>query len=51
LEFFPEEKTEADDRVAALLRAAKGLQPTDLDELKRYAEYRRANSRLGQKAK
>jgi transcriptional regulator with XRE-family HTH domain len=51
LEFFPAEKTEADERVAALLRAAKGLQASDLDELKRYAEYRRAHSRLGQKAK
>lgn len=43
LEFFPPEKeAAADDPVAALLRTAKQLAPEDLQELHRYAEFRRA---------
>lgn len=43
LEFFPrDEEAHQDDRVTALLRAAKQLKPEDLDELRRYAEFRRA---------
>ena len=42
LEFFPAETERQDDRVTALLRAAKQLPPEDLDELRRYAEFRRA---------
>src|ERR1700754_2659564 len=42
LEFFPRPEAQADDKLAALLRAAKGLKPDDLDELRRYAEFRKA---------
>lgn len=59
LEFFPQEAAALNDRVAALLRAAKQLKPEDVDELRRYAEFRRAQSlytdgqrpRPGRKAK
>jgi transcriptional regulator with XRE-family HTH domain len=46
LQFFPQ--TDGTDfmsqKVDALLRAAQQLQSEDLDELQRYAEYRRARS-------
>jgi len=42
LEFFPHEEETKNDEVAALLRAAKQLDPKDLAELRRYAEFRRA---------
>jgi transcriptional regulator with XRE-family HTH domain len=41
LKFFPGEDI-ADNKVAALLRAAKQLSPNDLEELQRYAEFRKA---------
>ena len=44
LEFFPQQEAPKDERVSALLRAAKDLHPNDLDELQRYAEFRRARS-------
>ncbi len=45
LSFFPqEEEQQADDQVKALLRAAKQLKPEDIDELRRYAEFRKARS-------
>jgi transcriptional regulator with XRE-family HTH domain len=44
LVFFPAEPDRADDKVAALLRAARQLPPEDIDELRRYAEFRRARS-------
>ena len=44
LAFFPAEQERADDKVAALLRAAKQLPPEDIEELRRYAEFRRARS-------
>lgn len=46
LRFFPPEQTDtlADDNVMALLRAAQDLDPSDLEELRRYAEWRRARS-------
>lgn len=47
LEFFPREEAEIDDQVAALLRAARQLAPEDLEELRRYAEFRRARSLYG----
>ena len=48
LQFFPRDKEEIeDDRIAALLRAAKQLDAHDLEELQRYAEYRRARSLYG----
>lgn len=44
LEFFPAEPDQVDDKMAALLRAAKQLPPEDIDELRRYAEFRKARS-------
>ena len=42
LEFFPNEKPTEDERLVALMRAAKELDPSDIEELQRYAEFRRA---------
>ena len=47
LDFFPAEADRTDDKVAALLRAAKQLTPADVDELRRYAEFRRARTLYG----
>jgi len=44
LTFFPEDEVEKNAGVAALLRTAKQLDPRDLEELRRYAEFRRARS-------
>jgi len=44
LDFFPHEETKADEPLTALLRAAKQLDPKDLDELRKYAEFRRARN-------
>ena len=44
LEFFPREDVPENEKVAALLRAAKNLAPEDIDELRKYAEFRRARS-------
>ena len=51
LEFFPKEEVAQDNRVAALLRAAKDLPQEDIDELSRYAEFRRARSIYGEGGK
>ncbi len=51
LDFFPAEADRKDDKVAALLRAAKQLPPEDVDELRRYAEFRRARSFYGGREK
>jgi transcriptional regulator with XRE-family HTH domain len=41
--FFPAEpESEGDERLGALLRAAKQLEAADLEELQRYAEFRKA---------
>ena len=42
LAFFPPEEVPQSDGVAALLRAAGELSESDLDELRRYAEFKRA---------
>jgi transcriptional regulator with XRE-family HTH domain len=44
MEFFPKEdvRTERDEKVDALLRAAKQLNDADVEELRRFAEFRRA---------
>jgi len=44
LDFFPKEEvqTERDEKIDALLRTAKQLNDEDVEELRRYAEYRRA---------
>lgn len=48
LDFFPREKVTTDDRVASLLRAAKELDDRDIEEVQRYAEYRRARHLLAE---
>jgi transcriptional regulator with XRE-family HTH domain len=48
LEFFPREEEQANDEVAALLRAAKQLHPDDVVELRKYAEFRRARALYSQ---
>ncbi len=42
LVFFKEENVNSNERVNALLRAASGLDDDDLDELKKFAEFRTA---------
>ena len=43
ISFFPAEGMDSDDSsLSALLRAARHLQPEDLEELIKYAEFRRA---------
>ncbi len=49
LEFFPREEEPKDEKVTELLRAAKQLRPEDLEELQRYAEFRRARYLLKQR--
>lgn len=46
LDFFPrvEDSSDKSKKVDALLRTASKLDPRDLDELKKYAEFRRARS-------
>jgi len=47
LEFFPREEEKEDSDIAALLRAARKLDPRDLVELRRYAEFRRVRGLYG----
>ena len=53
LELFPEVEQESskDQTVDALLRAARELDQSDIDELRRYAEFRRARSVYSRKRK
>lgn len=44
LDFFPDREAENHETIAALLRTAKELHPQDLEELRRYAEFRKARS-------
>jgi len=44
LEFLPQEKKDENTKVTALLRAARDLPEQDLDELQKYAEFRRARA-------
>ncbi len=51
MEFFPSEKSASpteNEQVMQLLRVTKGLMPEDIEELQRYAEFRRARHRLAQ---
>lgn len=50
LEFFPqnEDRTTTDSRIMGLLRAAKELPQEDIEELQRYAEFRKARHLLEQ---
>lgn len=50
LEFFPKEDVPADSKVTALLRAARDLPQEDIEELRKYAEFRRARAVLGRAA-
>ncbi len=50
LEFFPKEEEPKESRVTALLRAARDLPAEDIDELQKYAEFRKARALLGAKA-
>jgi transcriptional regulator with XRE-family HTH domain len=50
LEFFPKEEEPADKGVKALLRAARDLPKQDVEELQKYAEYRRARAMYGNAA-
>lgn len=43
-EFLPNARATATDKVEALLRAARDLPDTDLEELRRFAEFRRAHA-------
>lgn len=48
LDFLPADRDDVrEEKINALLRAAEGLDPADLDELRRYAEYRRAKHLFG----
>ena len=51
LTFFPPEDRPSDEGIIALLRAAKQLSPDDLEELRRYAEFRRARSLYGKEGR
>lgn len=45
LSFFPpDNSTDQDESLVALLRTARQLHPSDLEELTKYAEFRRARS-------
>jgi transcriptional regulator with XRE-family HTH domain len=44
--FFPGEAVAADEPINALLRAANGLESSDLEELRRYAEFRKMRPTL-----
>lgn len=51
LEFFPKEDEPTETKLTALLRAAKDLPENDLEELKKYAEFRRARVKMKNLAK
>ncbi len=44
LTFFPSESIPQDAQLTALLRTARELDPRDLEELRRFAEFRRAQA-------
>jgi transcriptional regulator with XRE-family HTH domain len=50
LEFFPKEELPAESKVSALLRAARDLPDDDIDELRKYAEFRRARAVMSEKS-
>jgi transcriptional regulator with XRE-family HTH domain len=51
LEFFPPEERPEETEIKLLLRAAKQLSPEDIEELRKYAEYRKARSLKQQPSK
>jgi transcriptional regulator with XRE-family HTH domain len=46
LEFFPKEEPPQNEKVNALLRAARDLPEDDIDELQKYAEFRKARAMM-----
>ena len=46
LEFFPKAETTVESKATALLRAARDLPEEDIDELQKYAEFRRARAMM-----
>lgn len=44
LTFFPEQAPSQDEKVSALLRTARELPESDLEELRRFAEFRKAQA-------
>lgn len=44
LTFFPDQEPTQDQNVSALLRTAKELDPADLEELRKFAEFRKAQT-------
>lgn len=48
LTFFPPEPNSGDEQFGRLRRAASGLKAEDVEELERYAEFRKARYRLSQ---
>lgn len=51
LSFFPNETIPQDEQLSALLRAAKELDPKDLEELRRFAEFRRAQAMFAKRGR
>ena len=47
LSFVPREEAPPDDRVGALVDAVRDLDPEDVEEVRRYAEFRRARQLSG----
>lgn len=43
-EFLPDARVRTDERIDALLRTARDLPASDLEELRRFAEFRRAHA-------
>jgi transcriptional regulator with XRE-family HTH domain len=50
LDFFPKEESHINEGLSALLRAAEQLDSRDLEELRRYAEFRKARYLIGNAA-
>lgn len=49
MEFFPSQESKSSSKnvhIMQLLRVSKGLKPADIEELRRYAEFRRARHQL-----
>jgi transcriptional regulator with XRE-family HTH domain len=47
LQFFPQAEQTGNEGMRALMRAAEGLREDDLEELRRYAEFRKARAIYG----
>jgi len=47
LEFFPNNGEQSESKVTGLLRAARDLPKHDIEELQKYAEFRRARALMG----